>query len=192
MTIPAGYGQVTYHHTGPGVTGSADCVIGFNPTTSSLEDAEAVRDQWQNFMLTNMNNDVSFTGATVRFGQDGADDLLYELGPNGLLPTVGAYSEAMMPLNNCILVAKISGLSGRRNRGRIYLPGATEILYDAAGRMGAGDLAVIQENCDNYVTNMELIPAPLVLLHTRPPFVPTPVPTLLVRDLVATQRMRIR
>jgi hypothetical protein len=96
------------------------------------------------------------------------------------------------------LIQKRSGIAGRRFQGRLYLPGVRELTVGNAGIIDSTWLASIQGFMNNWLTAIEASAGVIrmVILHSAPigvlPLNPTPVTSLQVDRLIATQRQRLR
>ncbi len=105
---------------------------------------------------------------------------------------------SFLPQNCAFLLHKRSGLGGRKNRGRMYLPGVNEALVDDKGLMST--TAINGVNAAAAATLADIIAIEgverMVILHTQPlgpvGTVPTPVTTLLLDPVLGTQRRRLR
>jgi hypothetical protein len=102
-----------------------------------------------------------------------------------------------LPQNSAVLVRKRTGLAGRRRQGRMYLPPIYNQSVSAVGRIDAGGLTALQTSTDVFLSSLNNSPnlQGMVILHstgisTAP--VPTPVTTLTVQPIIATQRRRMR
>ncbi|MQB02229.1 MAG: hypothetical protein GEU78_18625 [Actinobacteria bacterium] len=93
--------------------------------------------------------------------------------------------------NVSVLVQKQTGLAGRRNRGRMYVPGIQAGGIGDDGVIDATQLTSWQAAADVWFDAADAI-LPLVILHETPPDTATPVLSLSVQALVATQRRRLR
>lgn len=105
--------------------------------------------------------------------------------------TAGTASVANAPPPNvAILVTKRTGLAGPTHRGRFYLPAglANEGEIDQAGIISD---ATLQTRANSLLAAFTSSVTPLVILHSTAE-APTPVTSLLVRSLLATQRRRMR
>nr|CRY98157.1 hypothetical protein [uncultured prokaryote] len=130
--------------------------------------------------------------ATMRVGQDGGEPLVYEASSSGLGTNSGQYA----PQNVALLIQKRSVLGGRKNRGRLFMPAVTEGAVDNVGQIAGGTVDIYQDLCDEWLTSflpVDEIPGygQWVILHTGPD-TPTPVTSLRVEPVVATQRRRLR
>lgn len=135
----------------------------------------------------------TYVGVTARLGQDGGD------GPIGeaLSGTIGAGFTSTLPTNTAILVRKNTGLGGRRNRGRMFLPPAFAGEGDVSGLglLSTVRRDAIQAAMNDLYDNLSGLAAPHlppVLFHSEIPTTPTPITSFSVQTLVATQRTRMR
>ncbi len=111
----------------------------------------------------------------------------------------GGLSGVGLPNNTAYLVKKLTGLGGKTNQGRFFLPGVPASIVDAAGKIPQENLNGVQGVVNAY---FDAINAPVnvirfVLLHgTRATAVPGGPPTtvngLALQNQVATQRQRMR
>ena len=105
----------------------------------------------------------------------------------------GTSSASALPQNVALLVRKFTGQTGRKNRGRIFYPGAQR---EAVNELGEIDLTSL-ENFQNAFTafGQDLIAITdvegVVILHADASE-PTPVVAMVVDGRVATQRRRLR
>jgi hypothetical protein len=155
--------------------------------------AEQFATIWQTTMLTSMTNLYTFRGVTVRSGPDGT----------GAVWTVnravlGSVVGSPCPPNTAMLIAKNTGVGGRRNRGRAYVPGIDEAQVDPAGNILSAALTAIQADATAWLTETAAMVqvSEVVLFHSTPLGVaglpPTAVTSMTVRPKVATQRRRLR
>lgn len=103
-----------------------------------------------------------------------------------------------VPPATSMVVRKITGVAGRAYRGRIALPGGfiDEPTVDEAGILDAGVVTAFQTTFDAMLAQMNTSNIPVYLLHGPNLLGVTPVPTLvssiLVTNLVGSQRRRLR
>lgn len=90
------------------------------------------------------------------------------------------------------LVQKLSGLAGRRNRGRMFTPSPSDDGVGATGLISGPVLAAMQTGMDAFLSDLDTLDVPMKILHTDPAFAPTDVTLLEVSNRVATQRRRLR
>jgi hypothetical protein len=120
---------------------------------------------------------------------DESGPLFYELAVNSLGTAVGETP----PPNVTLLVRKGTALGGRKNRGRIFAPAAliSESQIDKTGVVDPTYQGIVQDYWDNFLEAMGASDVPMVLLHSTPGL-PTPVSSVTLENMVATQRRRLR
>ena len=135
LNIPVGtaLGSVTMQ-----VQGDSEpmlCTVGVRAVAGPIDVDHAQRlfACWTQNIMTNVQNIVTLTKATLRVRQDGGGDNVVEYVPAA--PVVGTGAGSAVTPNVAILVEKITGRAGKRGRGRWYIPGANEALFDQAGVM---------------------------------------------------------
>ncbi len=111
----------------------------------------------------------------------------------------GGLSGVGLPNNTAYLVKKLTGLGGKTNQGRFFLPGVPASIVDAAGKIPQENLNGVQGVVNAYfnAVNAPVNVIRFVLLHgTRATAVPGGPPTtvngLALQNQVATQRQRMR
>lgn len=140
------------------------------------------------FTPADILSDYSFLGTTVAVGQDGGDPVNY-LG----VPTADGEATlgSALPQNCAFLVQKRSGVAGPQGRGRMYLPpfAAIESEISSNGVLSPGATAAIQGRVNDAFPVDSA-----VILHDAlsPTTVPTPITVLVLSNLLATQRRRLR
>jgi hypothetical protein len=149
-----------------------------------------------------LSDEVTIGPAICRFGQDGGPDLIVE---SDLTPVRGTSTTEKLPQNCAALIRKNTGLGGRPNRGRCYLPGV--LSEGGVNQVGAVETATVtdfQTRADDWLEALALgatgssplVPTPMVILHgpssAGPAGPPTPVISLTMGTRIATQRRRLR
>lgn len=182
-TIPAGYSRVTFEYAARSSMGS-QIVFGFGAATDPGDAFLDVCEEWWTESLKlrtsaayrleriEMRNDVSVLDRTI--------------GETGQL------AGDVAPPNTAALVKLTTGLIGRENRGRLYLPGClldTEVTD--TGTIDSTALASIQGVMDYLVALMVDATTPAVILHSGVG-APTQVTNVQVQSVAATQRRRLR
>lgn len=113
-------------------------------------------------------------------------------------PVVGGQASTVLPQNSAYLVHKTTGLGGRFNKGRFYLPGVFESQADNKGLLDGPSLTTwntaLGTLLTSYLASAQI--ADIVLLHNPRPADATPDPTsittLVMDQIIATQRRRLR
>lgn len=190
MIIPTGYAQVNLKFTGVAVPLGAEVTFGVQNVGARTADALAdlIGDQYTaNNCEGTMQTECSLTSILVKLGPNdtGASS---ELG----YIVAGELSGAAYSPNCSMLMSKITGLGGRKGRGRMFLPGLSESFVSAGGVIDAGTVASAQLAWTNYRVDLEANDAPMVLLHTQAGLTPTPITSLNASNKVSTQRRRLR
>lgn len=185
--VPAFTMETVLHFTAPGQDGDIVTAFGWTGHDADdppvFEDTDAALGQ----IMGNLNNHVTLTRISYRLGSAAADDPVTERAVN--FPGLGGGN--MTPINNCLILKKITALGGRRNRGRNYLPGVGE---GAVGDDGVVDTDVangVSSNFGDVRADMTDAGCELVLLHQSAPFNPTVVVTALCEATIGTQRRRL-
>jgi len=126
------------------------------------------------------------------------------VGPGGmsdelttLLGTAGGASATTMPRQACGIVTLTTGVGGRKNRGRFYVPFPTEEMNEAGGSPNGAGLTAMGLIGEFYTTVQNvtvdiftMIMGP-VLVHSGPaPDAPTPLTGYITRDKWGTQKRR--
>lgn len=154
---------------------------------------EWISDLWCAALSASLSDEVEMNNYTLQVGQDGGDPISYGYAGG----CVGAASSFPMWPNTAVLIQKRSASGGRRNRGRMYVPGlALRSLVTSAGVLDSAWQADFQTNLDNFRTAVNagtgFEPTDLGVLHSEPPTAPAVITNLQVSSKVATQRRRLR
>lgn len=108
----------------------------------------------------------------------------------------GSNVGSSIPINGAVLVRKSTGLAGRENRGRFFMPpfGLDESDVDQAGYIDSAAVATTQTKVDDWLTAFEASTAgnEMVLFHSDPLLAPTVITAFEVDNRIATQRRRLR
>lgn len=156
--------------------------------------AEKQYEAWTNGWAAHYDNNVTFTGCRVLVGQDAADPLVgwYEGSQKGQAGNRQTVSPAI-----ALLIEKRTGLGGRRNRGRMYLPWAVpENVLSEAGTISSQGMAPLRQSAQAFFENFSDTPIEengiehMALLHGAFLGPPTEVTSLSVSPVVSTQRRR--
>lgn len=115
------------------------------------------------------------------------------VGSSNAAPFQFTGSMSALPQNCAYLIKKITGVGGRRNRGRMYVPGVPENVVDAAGNLLAAEIDAIQGMLGTWFTALQAITAlgDPVILHNNSS-TPTPITSFQCDPRIATQRRRMR
>lgn len=190
LVVPPGFVQLAYRFS---LTGDPEEMV----TTIGA----AYEGSMENFLTARVNDFLdgwptsqiiigwTFKGISGYFGQDGGPPVVVHDDQND----AGLLDQSAPPQNVAVLVRKRTLLGGRKNRGRMYLPPfmMSEGSLAANGVMTSGMQTEIQAE-----TNLAF-PGDVdwVLFHddsSPAPHTPTPISSLSVDQVVATQRRRLR
>jgi hypothetical protein len=206
IRVPADHAEVIYRMTCAGDPEEMLVTLGvaenFGETFTQTA-AEQFATIFQTTILTSMSNQYTFRGVHVRVGPDGLGQVLVVE-----RAVLGSSVASPVPPNTAVLIAKQTGLGGRRNRGRAYIPGIDEALVDPAGNLTPGALTAFQTDATAWLAETAAMAevSEVVIFHSTPdkqevpggPLVPQPaiaptaVTSMVVRPKVATQRRRLR
>lgn len=190
--IPVGYGEVSVEFQIPGDAGPAYNVFGIDPGTAGNPNAVA------DALVPILSNGSGYRGL---FGNGATlTEFIYRERLSAtdvaiVQRNVGAAGSQPAPFMSpqvTMLVQKSTGLAGRTNRGRMYMPCISEGNVDDGGFIVPSALAVFQAAADQFETDLDLAAIPMTILHTNPALTPAPINALIVSSKVATQRRRLR
>ncbi len=165
------------------------------PTTQSLLDTLGLL--FGTHVMATMPSQYSHVNTHLEWQQAAApaapvvgDRAASTVGGNALGP--------LIPQNSAHLVRKNTALGGRRNRGRLYLPGVGETTVGDNGVLTASRIAEVTGAMQAWrsalVTSADV--DEMVILHSSSLLSPTPTPTpvtsLACQSVIATQRRRLR
>lgn len=184
--------EVTVKMDIPGNAGPAYTVFGVDGSTALsaatvLSTIQPILETATN--LRNMTgNQVQFTETTVRFRSSPTvvEIASQEWSLPGIL--VGPHP----PPQVAALFQKQTGLAGRNNRGRMYMPAPSEAEIDDAGNWSAAAITNLQGGANNFLTALAGASIPMVVLQGDPAITPPQVLGLNLSPKVATQRRRVR
>lgn len=199
LVIPPGFAQasIVMRNTGDPEAWYVTLAI---DTTDAGGDYEAAANSvayaWQQNIMGSLNAATTFESVILRVGQDGGDPLsvYYAVG------TTGEGTTAKLPQNCACLVRKNTTRGGRTGKGRMYVPNIlSESEVDSVGVISGSFLSGLQSAFTDFLGDLVLgdpLPeTPMVLLHTFGApggTTPTPVTSLTVDPVIATQRRRLR
>lgn len=198
MAIPVGNKEATFVFSVDGNTRSITFAIGIadldvlSPRTN-LELADLISQNWSvagaPFQPSNMPSEYNLLNVTVtEMTETGPLTAISANGSNG------SGGQAPVPINSALLVTKNTALGGRRNKGRMYvppfLPGESQV--DANGNLAAGVQATLQGQFDVATDGDLADDIGYLLYHQTGDPTPTAITSLVVNNLIATQRRRMR
>lgn len=184
LDIPPTYYEAAFTHSFSGSLRSAVCTLGLHYGGASFTtDAPSVPAAWRTNIIPLMTTITFFSLCTLR---DASGTVFTEPETLG-----GSHSTSPAPTNIAWLVRKDTGVGGRKNRGRFYLPGMGEVDVDGVGNISSASLTAVQAGLNGLVTDLFTAGFDPVILHNSV-MTPTPVINLIVEGLAGTQRQRMR
>lgn len=199
LHIPDGFAEINVRWSLSGDPEVMTVAYGVETSAVTPADVQDLVDdhyaEWATFMA-NWSSDYSLVGLSCK-AHIGASFFEAE----NLLVTGGGGGAVAVPVQNtALLVRKSTGLAGRANRGRWYLPAGrlAEVDVNNTGIIDSADVTVIQGEITTLTTGLASTPfgGALVLLHTEtaPGVGPdaTPITLFTLDNRVASQRRRLR
>jgi hypothetical protein len=193
LVIPSGYGKATliWDHTGDPLPYTIDFGYVDDGTKTAIQQATDISNAWvTNYSAAaNMTVGYTFRGVHTVLNRSG---VLHE---GDYLPNVvGTYNVSPPPQNVALLVQKLTGLAGRKYRGRAYLP---PCYIDRAGVSDIGVVLAATRTTLNgrlalFLAALLTASNQMFILHSDGVTIPTQVTALNLETVVATQRRRLR
>ena len=193
VQIPPGYAQFSVGHLLAGYTRRAYTVWGIDLGGTGSPDPDVLAGQFQTIydetLGTQIDSNVTISQTRAVVGQDGEP----LVGVTDLIDTGSASRESTAPALAALLHLN-TGLGGRRNRGRKFLPWAISdsgVLEN--GTIASASVTALQSAASDFNIAVRDEGWEVVVLHGEgisavPP--PTPVTTITVSGIVSTQRRR--
>jgi hypothetical protein len=105
---------------------------------------------------------------------------------------IGGYGGGVLPQNCALLVRKVTGLTGRKHRGRMYVPGILhEDFVSNTGLLTNAAWGALVARFNQLLIDLADV-QPVVNHKSDPGLAATPITRLDVQQLIATQRRRLR
>lgn len=199
MPVPEDFFEVTLIWKPVIGVREATCAFGaFDLTVGTPRSAGDMADDMYDLFTTlnypcdnaSMIDDWAFLGTSVAFGTSSGDVVAQHLQTLN-----GTVTDNSPPNNLALLVTKNTGLGGRRNRGRMFVPPIyiNEGAIDSVGIISGSTLSSNQTFWGGVITAMGAIDVSMVIFHQGAGApAPTGVTSLTVQALAATQRRRMR
>lgn len=187
VVIPAGHSLVAHEIRMANDNESMFVTYGINLAPTDGQVAQQLHAIQGNILSDFMGSNFSVTKAIVT-----TPIAVFE---STAAPFVGPNSANTVPSNTAVLVKKLSGLRGRSNRGRMYVPGVHEGDVNPNGTISAGVVTALQGFADLMLDGFSEVGGgcQMVILHDQTVSdPPTIVTELQVDPVVATQRRRMR
>lgn len=182
-SIPPGFSRVTFKYGAVASTGSR-LVWGFG---CDVEPGQLFTDEmadfWDDQIAPLTNNAYELQEVEAR-----SDNLV----SSTVVSNPGNVENAYVSPQVSALVKLVTGLPGRSNRGRIYLPGVLpEADVDQRGNISSARVGLLQLAMDNLATRLATVDGQFRILHSDVE-APTAVTSYVVQSVAATQRRRLR
>lgn len=190
MIIPVGFCQFNVLFGGPGLPTGAEVTFAAEVNTvlfSPLDYAGSITTKWAAHILPEQSESVTLLGCLCKFGPNlTGPSATFGTAQDGLVAT-----EATSPAV-AALVRKVTGIGGRRGRGRMFVLGVPEAEIDPAGEFSPAQLLSWQSSFEDFFDAMVTDNISPVLLHADSGHVPVELTGFSVASTVATQRRRQR
>jgi hypothetical protein len=192
MLIPLGFAQLNAIHTGTSLPNGAQWTLAVNHDgieQTPLQVAEKFEQALSDSNLyDNVSLGVTMTSVLCKFGPN-------DTGKSALSPAnePGVNGNQASP-NTSYLVHKNTDDGGRAGRGRFFLPGVPDSLINPSGTIVSASISAINTSLATFLAALiaeDVIP---VVLHNvgSPLSSPSPIESLVVDAVAATQRRRLR
>jgi len=190
MIIPEGYAQINYIFSGANFSRGAQVTLGLQNTISDLNAgavATAAATAWENNLLPLQVDSLTLVEVRAKLGPN-------ETGPEATEPVgvAGGESDTPLPPNVATLVKKVTDQGGRKNRGRFFLPGMSELAILNDGNYDPAILATLNAALGDFYADLVAADLEPVVLHTDILDSPTDINALVAQSKVATQKRRLR
>jgi hypothetical protein len=196
VKVPTGYTNVAYRIALAGDAEEMLVTMGFRIFSGfgiNPAGAELLADSFAANMINLCAAGYTFRGLRASDGPDGEGQV------HEVERSVASTSTKLgIPPNTAYLTRKITGLGGRRNRGRFYMPGVSEVDVDNTGLLTATHRTNYQTSVNAWFAQNNAgaeIEAHALFHETpegAPGIAPTDITSLLVQPKVGTQRRRLR
>jgi len=162
--LPAGYARITQFFSVPGTAGPAMLTFGGHPGNGDDPNdlAGDIRGFFVNRLAPTLANSTFVDQTTVLYNDAGTLKVGQSLGLDN-----GSLTGAALPPQNAIIAKKLTGLAGRRFRGRWYIPGLVETDVDEKGFISSTRRNTLDTAVQNILADMgaRTPTTPMVLLH---------------------------
>jgi hypothetical protein len=194
MAIPNGFAEVWFRWELAGDPQPMYTHIGYSPSgpiTQSAVDAGFLA--WQTAWRAEVVPATVLIGGHILVG-DSEGAVRFD---SAVPPLAGTASGNQVVQNTAVLCRKLTGVGGRRNRGRMFGPAPLEDHVSSDGVMSATGREAWRVNFEALLpggaihTAFGFLDDP-VLFHDTGSQTPTPITDLIVDLRVATQRRRLR
>lgn len=188
LVIPVNFGQITWIFAGSGVPHGAAVTLGFGGFGADPAQtlADAAKAAFATTIMPQLIQNVGLVRTLVKLGPNATGPQAESLGS-----TDGGDLSAQAPPMVAYLVKKTTALGGRKNRGRMYLPGVDETEVSQTGLIASTKLTPLQTALTNLFIALTAANMDPHILHSDATG-PTPIGSFILSSIVATQRRRLR
>lgn len=202
MSFAIGTGEITLGFLATGNSTYKVATMGFADSTIPTEaNAESIKTSVATNFYSRLSSQYSIAKVAIRWQQEAGIQRYVET-----TSTPDLFNGAATPLpSNCaIIIQKKTAFGGKKNRGRMYVPGLPEGLVDQHGNISSSELASLNVVADSIFTGFNAVFDDLVIHHHYPPSVgpplagqvdpsqtPTVVTSLEIPVRIGTQRRRM-
>jgi hypothetical protein len=192
--IPVGFAQVNQVFNLTGDSQEMMCTFGLDLNaaegTDNLAIVNAFMTNFANRFKAFMFSSYSLTRADGRFNRGAG--IVSQSTSLAAIPATGG--DQPLPQNCAYLVHKFTAAGGRTGKGRFYLPGSSEGVVDALGNVGASTKTAFNTAAALFLTDIEAIIGvnSLTLLHSLVADIPNTIVSIVIDDVIGTQRRRLR
>lgn len=195
LEIPSGFGLWNLEITHAGIAHKAITTLGFESDGSYAQaDNDAVMTNWVTALRPLHDNEVTYGRMVTLLNVGGSLQRFESSGTT----TGSRGASTIAPPQNTWLVRKVTGLAGRRYRGRMYIPFISIADVQQTGQLQTAAVTLLATACTSMFTNLigaGVSVLSLRLLHASSPLSATPSPTaitsLQAQNVCATQRRRL-
>lgn len=191
--IPPGYAQVSVEHWLVNYTRPAVTTWGVSILGTGLDGADGLATRfwglYSEAFRSQMDSNVAIRDTRIVIGQDGGEPLVGFSASS----VQGAQTRESVAPALALMIDRRTGIGGRANRGRVYMPWAVsdanvseqgavaEVTRNAWTGLALDFMAAI--NDDEYFGE-------LVILHSSPTRMPTPITNMAANGVIRTQKQR--
>lgn len=142
VQIPPGFIQVTYFFHQGGANRPASNTMGYGVTGGlTTANVNTISSTIAPYYKACLNTSGTFDGVKVIIGNDGPMTEILSTSGNG----AGTKTTAMLPAQNQAVLAKTTGLRGRKFRGRCFVGDVREANVGDDGSMNSTELTVYND-----------------------------------------------
>jgi hypothetical protein len=186
-------GCARLNFNGPGGTGHAQIEFCFSNATGTYDPftvANTIFNTYKTTAFVGISNQVTFESVVCLLNDAGT---VVE-GLSSATPVNGGISSEPVSPQVSVIVRKTTGVLGRQNRGRVYIPGLAATWLDGSTNdmVASTDLATLQTGFSTFFVDMSTANLDLQLISRKSPYHNQALQALIVEQKIGTQRRRMR